>query len=415
MSLKSELILITNRYPYIPGEEFLTIELEYLCEVFNKVHIIPINALNKSQKREVPSNVVIHDIFNRQNIGRLSKSLTALTDKQGLKWIVSEYKNASKHGMGSVAKLFSWAGTGILIRNYLARTFLTGKRSNTKFVFYSYWLSLATGLSMLKENNKGIWAFSRGHGGDIYDYRHSPPYLPLKKLVISNLNSLYVISDNGRQYLSEQNKTIEGKLNVARLGTRNQEEFIPHKRGDRFRIVSCSYLVPVKRLELVINALKKCNHQITWTHIGDGPEREKLESLSKGLPENVHYTFLGNKSNVQVFDLYKSTDFDLFINVSSSEGIPVSIMEAYSFGIPALATDVGGTSEIVNDNNGTLVPKDIDAKSLAIEIEKLIVMSEELYLQKCKNAHDTWENFYNADRNYPEFIHEISNVGDDKK
>ncbi|MFR4320263.1 MAG: glycosyltransferase [Blautia massiliensis (ex Durand et al. 2017)] len=44
------------------------------------------------------------------------------------------------------------------------------------------------------------------------------------------------------------------------------------------------------------------------------------------------------------------------MNVSSSEGIPVSIMEATSFGIPGIATDAGGTKEIIRDKeNGVLL------------------------------------------------------------
>ena len=49
-------------------------------------------------------------------------------------------------------------------------------------------------------------------------------------------------------------------------------------------------------------------------------------------------------------------DFDLFVNMSLSEGIPVSIMEAISFGIPIIATNVGGNAEIVNDETGVLIP-----------------------------------------------------------
>ncbi|NCO54621.1 MAG: glycosyltransferase, partial [Bacteroidetes bacterium] len=51
---------------------------------------------------------------------------------------------------------------------------------------------------------------------------------------------------------------------------------------------------------------------------------------------------------------------DLFINVSESEGIPVSIMEALSAGIPVIATNVGGTNEIVNNDVGFLIDKEFE-------------------------------------------------------
>lgn len=57
-------------------------------------------------------------------------------------------------------------------------------------------------------------------------------------------------------------------------------------------------------------------------------------------------------------------DFDLFVNMSLSEGIPVSIMEAISFGIPIIATNVGGNAEIVNDETGVLIPVNIDQAAL---------------------------------------------------
>lgn len=52
---------------------------------------------------------------------------------------------------------------------------------------------------------------------------------------------------------------------------------------------------------------------------------------------------------------YSEHPVDVFINLSTNEGVPVSIMEAISFDIPIVATDVGGTSEIVTDETGILV------------------------------------------------------------
>ena len=73
----------------------------------------------------------------------------------------------------------------------------------------------------------------------------------------------------------------------------------------------------------------------------------------------------GAFSNREVFDFYKSHPVDFLINVSNNEGIPVSIMEAHSFSIPVVATNVGGTSEIVNEENGILLPADPDTGELA--------------------------------------------------
>ena len=92
-------------------------------------------------------------------------------------------------------------------------------------------------------------------------------------------------------------------------------------------------------------------------------------------------------SNQQIIDFYAKTPLDLFINVSESEGIPVSIMEAMSFGIPAIATNVGGTNEIVNQKNGYL----IDSESTSEEISNYI--NNFLYI--IKNVNINYKKYNN--------------------
>ena len=105
---------------------------------------------------------------------------------------------------------------------------------------------------------------------------------------------------------------------------------------------------------------------------------------------------------------YKNNNISLFINLSDSEGLPVSIMEAMSFGIPCVATDVGGTSEIVIDGyNGYLVsPKD-DNESIMKKIHNIIDLQPSHYQEIRSNAHRTWDLSFNADKNYKEFIEQL--------
>ncbi|NMC40567.1 MAG: glycosyltransferase, partial [Bacteroidales bacterium] len=97
-----------------------------------------------------------------------------------------------------------------------------------------------------------------------------------------------------------------------------------------------------------------------------------------------------------------------FINVSSSEGVPVSVMEALSFGIPVIATDAGGTSEIVNNTNGRLIPVDFDPKDLAAIIENLV--HDEKYQGYRHNARKSWEENCMASKLLPAFTDFILSV-----
>lgn len=408
--MQKELILITNRYPFYPGEEFLKLELDFLCEKFLKVHIIPVNSADHSQKRELPANAVIHLIPSFQKKNTFSFKMSAVRDEQGRKWFLKEGNMARKFGIKGFGKLMSWTANAVHLRNYIQEKIIKG-HNPSKFVVYSYWLSLAPGIGLLKERYPDIYAISRGHGGDIYDYRHSPPFLPYKHTVINKLDKLFLISRNGAEYLAGQAGGESSKLEVARLGTLNPKGASQVSADGIFRIVSCSYIVPVKRLDLLVKSLAGCEERIHWTHIGGGPGLNELEGLAKRLPQNITYEFTGNMANDEIVPYYLKNPVDLFINVSSSEGIPVSIMEAFSCGIPAVATDVGGTGELVNDTNGELIPNDFEID----ELTKLLDSQSRLPLDEReeyrKAAFQTWNEMYNAEKNYSDFAATIS--GDD--
>ena len=142
----------------------------------------------------------------------------------------------------------------------------------------------------------------------------------------------------------------------------------------------------------------------TWTHIGNGPLKNELEHLASTLIPGK-FGFMGTLKNEQVLDYLARVPVDVFINVSKSEGIPVSIMEAMSFGIPCIATAVGGTPEIVNDDNGFLLPT---APTLD-DISKAIADYYNINIKQTKEslAYHTWNDKYCAEKNYKNFINQI--------
>ena len=194
-----------------------------------------------------------------------------------------------------------------------------------------------------------------------------------------------------------------------------QQGFFSEISNDKvFRIVSCSFLVPVKRIDLLIKGLeilgkKNTDKIFEWTHIGDGPLRSELEKLAeKRLPKNLNYRFLGYVPEGGVISYYKNNMIDVFINVSSSEGTPVSIMEAQSCGIPVIATDVGGNSEIVDEFNGAIISKDPDPSEIAKKIIMFLTNTNQLKGKKVSSYHN-WNTYYNSEKNHTEFIRDMIN------
>ena len=146
-----------------------------------------------------------------------------------------------------------------------------------------------------------------------------------------------------------------------------------------------------------------------WIHLGDGGnQKEIILELIKQLPGNIEVIFKGQLTNRQVIDFYKETSVSLFLNVSKSEGIPVSIMEAISFGIPVIATDVGGVREITNSNTGELIPKNFDPVEVAHLIENNLIRYADLKFRN--GVRSFWENNFNASKNYTEFISSVLKI-----
>ena len=132
-------------------------------------------------------------------------------------------------------------------------------------------------------------------------------------------------------------------------------------------------LASVKGLPILFQSLqqlKSTNEDFTLTLIGDGSERSDLEKLVEELQLQDHVKFVGYKSQQEVREYLQQTD--VFVLPSFAEGVPVSLMESMATGVPVIATQVGGVSELVDNGvNGYLVPAG-DSVSLAEKMEILL-------------------------------------------
>jgi glycosyltransferase involved in cell wall biosynthesis len=165
-----------------------------------------------------------------------------------------------------------------------------------------------------------------------------------------------------------------------------------------------SYAKPVKRLDRIIEGLTFMREQrpdlnVQWTHIGDGP---LLEALKRNAAEKgLQVQWLGQQTNRSVFEYYQTNPIDVFLNTSESEGVPVSIMEALSFGVPVVATDVGGTSEIVQNSVGFL----LDPNFSNSEFLSALLAARQLSDRESTRAH--FRRFCWAGALYPAFVTDI--------
>ncbi len=137
------------------------------------------------------------------------------------------------------------------------------------------------------------------------------------------------------------------------------------KKG--FTLVHVGRLAPLKDHATLLQAIaptRKHHPDVQLWIVGGGPLEFSLRRLTDELGLNECVTFFGEQADVSPFLLAA----DLFVNSSVTEGLPVSLLEAMSLGLPAVATDVGGMGEIARLSGAvTLVPpSDPDSMARAL-------------------------------------------------
>jgi glycosyltransferase involved in cell wall biosynthesis len=413
------LVLITSNFPFGTGEPFLEAEFPIIYREFARIIIFSQN-VEALDKRDIPENVIVFR-YNTATTLRGFLNLPALLYND-LCLISELYRNEKQFRKQSHFHLSLRQKLFLLkkiIKAVQLRDFIKSRLKNLQvesdIVFYSYWLTSGAHASAMLKYNNSI-RISRAHRYDLYEESNRLSYLPLLKFLAVNLDSVFFISEHGRKYFTEKTNSVNQHLTVSYLGVRTPESIrIYMSDNEPFTIVSCSSLSFHKRVDMIIESLSaiRSGRKIRWIHFGDGPLRNNLENLAKirlGSKENIIYEFRGQVPNNEIQKFYNNNKVDLFLNTSSGEGIPVSIMEAQSYGTPVIAADTGGVSELVIPGTGFLLPVDFKSRDLAEKIGFFLDLNREELEQIRGNAYLNGKNNFDAEKNYRDFIKKVNSI-----
>ena len=402
------LVLFTTTFPFGRGEEFIETEVEYLAKRFKTVVVVPNNA--STRIRPMPPNAVLDrglcDLGPLTVTEAMGATAVGRSDVlRELGCILSAPPHVIPHRLRE--HFAAWARAKRVV-SWLRLRFPT---QPARTVFYTYWFDVATVGLAIAYRKTAVPMVTRAHGYDVYEDRRRSCSIPFRRLALDAISEVHCVSDHGRHYLARRYPAHAGKLLTSRLGVGKAPSQARASEDGVFRIVSCSYMTPVKRLPLLLDALEELattlDRTISWVHIGDGPMRVELEARTRRLPASVGVTLTGHLPNDAVKEFYATSPIDAFVNVSASEGVPVSIMEAQSFGIPVVACAVGGVPEIVNDNNGSLLPQGATAEDVARGLASL--MDAEVNRRLRKKSAENWATHYDAETNYELFTGHLHN------
>jgi colanic acid/amylovoran biosynthesis glycosyltransferase len=411
--MRRHLLLFTVSYPFDNGEPFLAQEIQDLSRAFERVSIVPM--VGRKITNAVPSNVKVVRPFWGSEKSRYLFYLANILHFRTLTLAAREIwqaavRNNARH-IGVLYRILLWS----MYRSALERCEAVTNACNASddTVAYSYW-GHTPALAVPKLRRAGVPCAVRYHRVDLYlDALETSTYLnrngryfPWRtEIEAASVASLF-ISEHGLQYFSANWPDAKHSAKViSRLGVRDYGEN-PGTGGansDVLVIASCSSLVPMKRVPLIAAFAVSLaqRRKVRWHHFGAGdiaPVCAELESAGEGLE---HY-FWGFLKNDRLRQFYCEQRIDLFVNFSSSEGVPVSIMEAISSNIPVVATAVNGTPEVVIDGkSGMLIAPEDCEKPESLADRVLAELAPGGTLARA-NPRSFWQERFNSDRNYGE-------------
>ena len=287
-------------------------------------------------------------------------------------------------------------------KNYILECYRYSKRIYPILEQFPEHIIYSQGLSVwYKIKNVGSRLIINPHGLESYqsitlnDFILGLPFRVIFNYLFSNCAKVVSLGGKLTAILRRVVKE-KGKIAVICNGINIPEDFSISERFDRrlnrLNLLFVGRFANNKGISILLKAVKKLNAEgyadkISYRLAGAGP-------LYESYVKNFQYknvTYLGSVFDVQLFDLYKSAD--LFVLPTLYEGMPLVVLEAMSYALPVIVSDVGATSELVDGSNGYLIKrKDVTALKNAIIDFYGLNAEQKNYLSR--NSHSKAKNYF---------------------
>jgi glycosyltransferase involved in cell wall biosynthesis len=364
MKQSKQLLYFTASFPYGLGETWKANELRFLTRWFDRITVIPLGyAGNRENPKPLPRGTeLVGPLFETDTIQTRIVSIASLLDRH-LGYYLREF--LGRGAWRSRSRFRKWLSSSVAIHRLATHPTLNHllDQCDRDTVLYFYWGRGSCDIVPLLRNRGFGKRVVRMHRYDLFETENEG-YIPYRSPLMAHASLIAPTSEAGAKHLRQLYPHAASRIQVLRCGTIGEGLSQPSTDGV-LRICSCSYLVPVKRIHILIDALAMLDFPVHWTHLGDGPLMNEIRSRIQTLPANVAVALPGMIDSRRILEFFVRNPLDLFVNVSASEGVPFSIMEALSAGIPVFATSVGGSGEIVDASVGQALPPEVSPHELA--------------------------------------------------
>jgi glycosyltransferase involved in cell wall biosynthesis len=417
-------IFFSINYPFHYADSYVDEEVNLWAPQFDKVIIVSLNQ-DDSLPRPTPPNATTLRFRPAIGIAHYFRSIPLLFSGLFRKEVSFVSRGGSgKWNLGKLKSIFKYYARSLAYRDFLEEK-LQSFQGNQVMVYSYFMLESMLAACSLKEKYQ-LKLISRLHGYDLYFERGEYGYLPFRGFMAEKIDRLFFISANGLNYFKQKvlgrNPNLWNKLALSRLGIAPAgDPDLSFRPMNPFTIVSTSWILANKRVDLIAKALSflPADCRVKWVHFGgaqniDSDYAGDFLTLVKEVQlnkKNIEIDLRGNTPKEEIFDFFRNNYVHFFINVSASEGIPISMMEASCFGIPLLGTLVGGVGEIIQDGiNGFHLQSNLTPNYLSHQFLRFMQLDEKEYLELRKNAYRLWKENFSSHTNYTQHAKDIASL-----
>lgn len=259
------------------------------------------------------------------------------------------------------------------------------KLSMRSDVIHSHWIIPSGLIGALVKSLLGKRMILTVHSADLHSVHNMRISYGIVRFILSKCDRIFVLTHEQKEMLESiagKEMNISEKTEISPMGFKEypfykKEALVKYKReiaGDGEKIVLYTgRLVPVKGIRFLIEAVtavKGCRTVI----VGDGSERGSLKAFAEQKEANVIFKgVLTGEEKIKMLDIADIVVFpSIVLKNKRTEGVPVSLIEAMSRGKAIIASDVGGISMLIRNNENGILVSHSDHKVLQREIVRLI-------------------------------------------
>lgn len=408
----AHLFLFTDQYPWGKGEKtFVEPEIEVLRHYYD---ITIVSMASQSDYRDVSSK---SEVLSGIEVVHWARPSLFFMFIRALSFPFSkpcriEFRKILNDGF-SFARLLDSVKSYAIAKSLQSFYKKEGMLSDSDSIYYSFWFSYQLlALSFIRADLP-IRLLSRIHGYELYNSRNNNGRQPFQWFKKRSCEMIIFASSKAMECFIEEYGTecSPKQFFLNRLGVSKRNHLQEEDDSKKKLIVSCSNVIPIKRVELIVEGIANAKHKndIKWVHFGDGESMPLVKKLVRKY--GIDAELYGATNNEVIIDFYNSNYVSAVILTSSTEGgCPVCIQEALSFGIPIIGTNVGGVPEEIN-GNGKLLSKDPSIEELSAAIDFVCFADQSDREDMRLNSLRIWEQRFDVKKNKKDLISAFKDKG----